>query len=99
MRNSLIAMIAAAAVSGIITFITEPTVGAKSGIPQSGVSGISEPAVKGDRLEPRPSEVCSLLKESAEYGSDCVPNRAPPAQRPPEVRIGFVDHLLIEFSI
>ena len=62
MRNSLIAIIAAAAVAGMITFMTEPTVSAKSGIPQSGDSGISQPAVKGDRLDLRPREACSLPK-------------------------------------
>ena len=63
MRNSLIAIIAAAVVAGMITFITEPSMGAKSGSPQSGASGISQPAAKGDRLELRPGEACSLLKE------------------------------------
>jgi hypothetical protein len=96
MRNSLIAIIAAAAVAGMITFMTEPTVSA--GMPQSGVSGISQPAVKGDRLELRPSEACLLPKGSAEYRSDCVRSRAksPPLQS--EIRIGSVDRWPVEFS-
>ena len=98
MRNSLIAIIAAAAVAGMITFITEPTMGAKSGIPQSGASGISQPAAKGDRLELRPGEACSLLKESAEYRSDCVRSRAKSPRLPSEVRIGSVDRWPIELS-
>jgi hypothetical protein len=98
MRNSLIAIIAAAAVAGMITFITEPTVGAKSGMPQPGVSGISQPAVKGDRLEPRPSEACSLPKESAEYRSDCIRTRAKSPPLPSEIRIGSVDRWPIELS-
>ena len=98
MRNSFIAIIAAAAVAGMITFLTGPTVGAKNGMPQSGVSGISQPAVKGDRLEPRPSEACSLLKESAEYRSDCVRSRAKSPRLPSEVRIASVHRWPIELS-
>jgi hypothetical protein len=98
MRNSFIAIIAAAAVAGIITFMTKPTVGAKSGMPQSGVSGISQPAVKGDRLELRPSEACSLPKESAEYRSDCVRSRAKSRPLPSEIRIASVDRWPIELS-
>ena len=100
MRNSLIAIIAAAAVAGIITFITEPTVSAKSGITQSGVIGISQPAVKGDRLELRPAEGCLLLQEqeTADYRSDCVRSRAKPPRFSSEIRIGSVDRWLIELS-
>lgn len=98
MRNSLIAIIAAAAVAGMITFMTEPTVSAKSGIPQSGVSGISQPAVKGDRLDLRPREACSLPKESAEYRSDCVRSRAKSPRLPSEISIASVDHWPIELS-
>jgi hypothetical protein len=98
MRNSLIAIVAAAAVAGIVAFITEPAVSAKNGIPQSGVSGISQPAVKGDRLELRPAEGCLLLQETADYRSDCVRSRVQPPRRPSEVRIGSVDRWLIELS-
>jgi hypothetical protein len=98
MRNSLIAIIAAAAVAGMITFISEPTVGAKSGSPQSVLTGISQPAAKGDRLELRPSEACSLLKESAEYRSDCVRSRAKSPRLPSEIRIGSIDRWPIELS-
>jgi len=98
MRNFLIAIIAAAAVAAMITFIIEPTVGAKSGFPQSGLTGISQPTVKGDRLELRPSEACSLLKESAEYRSDCVRSRAKSPRLPSEIRIGSVGRWPIESS-
>ena len=98
MRNSLIAVIAAAAVAGVITYIAESTLGAKSSIPQSGVSGISQPAVKGDRLELRPIEACSLLKESAEYSNDCVRSRATSPRLPSEVRIGSIDRWPIKLS-
>ena len=98
MHNSIIAIIVAAAVAGVVAFVTEPDVGAKSDVPQSGVSGISQPAVKGDRLELRPAESCLLLRESADYRSDCVRSRAQPTRRPSEIRIGSVDRWLIELS-
>jgi hypothetical protein len=98
MRNSLIAIVAAAAVAGIVAFITEPIVSDHSGIPQSGVSAISQPAVKGDRLDLRPAEGCLLLRDSANGRGDCVRSRAKSTPRPLEVRIGFVDRRLIELS-
>jgi hypothetical protein len=64
MRSPLIAIFIAAAIAGVFAFLTEPMAGTKS--------DIYPPAAKGDRLDLRPAEACSVAREGSNYDSDCV---------------------------
>jgi hypothetical protein len=81
MHNSLIAIIAAAAVAAVVAFITEPVANGNVGMPQTGISGVSQPSGKGDRLDLRPVDGCELLRERSDYRGDCLPKRAVPTRQ------------------
>lgn len=72
MRSFLIATTLAATIAGVFTLITEPIAGTKSDISEQSVSGISKPAAKGNRLDYRPVDGCSLAREGQNYESRCV---------------------------
>jgi len=90
MRSSLIAFVAAAAIAGIVAFLTEPVAGVNGGIPQA--------AVKGDRLDVRPAEGCSVAREWPYYGGGCVRSRTQPTKHRSQGRIIIVNRWLIELS-
>jgi hypothetical protein len=52
--------------------ITDPMTGGRSEISKHPASSISQPAIKGDRLDYRPLQGCWLAPERPDYGSGCV---------------------------
>lgn len=90
MRSSFIAITAAAVIAGIFVFLTDPIAGANN--------SVTQPAVKGDRLDLNPEDRCQIARESPYYGNGCVRSRTLPTQRPSEGRIVIVNLWLIDLS-
>ena len=76
MRNSIIAIVLAAAIAGVIALLTGPIAAAKY--------EKSPPAAKADRLDLRP-ESCLRASEWPYYGNDCIRKRGTSPRR--QVRV------------
>jgi hypothetical protein len=87
MRNSVIAIIVAAAIAGIVAFLTEPIAAAKF--------DKSRPAAKSDRLDVHRTTGCSPTSERPD--NDCVRNRTTSPRRP-QVRTVVVVQSTTELS-
>ena len=87
MRNFIMAIVVAAAIAGVVAFLTQPNATANYDIPR--------PAAKSDRLDVHRATACSPTSEKAD--NDCVHNRTT-SPRQPQVRTVVVARCVTESS-
>jgi len=89
MRDFPIAIIVAAATAAVVAVLTEPNGGLKN-IQQSGNGDIAKTAVKGNRLDRRPTADCSLTGSTPYNGGNRARGLREPTRPPSEGRIVIV---------
>jgi hypothetical protein len=90
MHASFFAMISAAAIAGLITFVAEPISAGKLDARQHSLSSIPKSVakeLKGDRLDAYPAGRCTPSQETLDYPDGVLGDRPQPVQRPLKERV------------
>ena len=90
MHASFFAVVSAAAIAGLITFVAEPISASKIDARQRSFSTIPKSVakeLKGDRLDAHPAGRCTPSQETLNHPDNALGDRPQPAQRPLKGRI------------